>query len=31
VLHSAIGLGLLNAVLAVAAYAVLRSGWRIKS
>jgi ABC-2 type transport system permease protein len=31
VLHSAIGLGVLNAVLAWVTYAVLRSGWRIKS
>lgn len=31
VLHSAIGLGLLNAVLAVITYAVLRSGWKLKS
>lgn len=31
VLHSAIGLGVLNAVLAWLTYAVLRSGWRIKS
>lgn len=31
VLHSAIGVGLMNAVLAGVTYAVLRSGWRIKS
>jgi ABC-2 type transport system permease protein len=31
VLHGALGLGLVNAVLAVVTYAVLRSGWRIKS
>lgn len=31
VLHSALGLGLLNAALAWVTYAVLRSGWRIKS
>ena len=31
VLHSAIGLGLLNVALAGVTYAVLRSGWRIKS
>jgi ABC-2 type transport system permease protein len=31
VLHSALGLGLLNVVLAAATYAVLRSGWRLKS
>jgi ABC-2 type transport system permease protein len=31
VLHSAIGLGILNAALAWATYAILRSGWRIKS
>jgi ABC-2 type transport system permease protein len=30
VLHSAIGLGVLNVVLAVITYAVLRSGWRLK-
>jgi ABC-2 type transport system permease protein len=31
VLHGALGLGLVNLVLAVVTYAVLRSGWRIKS
>ena len=31
VLHSALGLGLLNAVLGVILYAVLRSGWKLKS
>lgn len=31
VLHSALGLGLLNAVLSVIVYAVLRSGWKLKS
>ncbi len=31
VLHSAIGLGVLNAALAWLTYVVLRSGWRIKS
>ena len=31
VLASAIGLGLFNAVLAVAAYALLRSGWKLRS
>jgi ABC-2 type transport system permease protein len=31
VLHGALGLGLVNAALAVLTYAVLRSGWRIKS
>lgn len=31
VLHSGIGLGVLNAILAWTTYAVLRSGWRIKS
>jgi ABC-2 type transport system permease protein len=31
VLHSAIGLGVLNAVLAFITYAVLRSGWKLKS
>lgn len=30
VLHSAIGLGIVNAVLAIATYAVLRSGWKLK-
>ncbi|GGC16937.1 transport permease protein [Novosphingobium endophyticum] len=30
VLHSAIGVGLLNATLAVAVYLVLRSGWKLK-
>ncbi|SFG30346.1 ABC-2 type transport system permease protein [Novosphingobium sp. CF614] len=30
VLHSALGLGLLNAVLALIVYLVLRSGWRLK-
>lgn len=30
VLHTAIGLGLLNGVLAVAVYLVLRSGWKLK-
>jgi ABC-2 type transport system permease protein len=30
VLHSAIGLGILNAVLALVTYAVLRSGWKLK-
>jgi ABC-2 type transport system permease protein len=31
VLHSALGLGVLNAVLAVVTYLVLRSGWKLKS
>lgn len=31
VLHSAIGLGVLNLVLGVATYAVLRSGWKLRS
>lgn len=31
VLHSAIGVGLMNAILAVLTYAILRSGWRLKS
>lgn len=31
VLHSAIGLGVLNALLAAATYLILKSGWRIKS
>jgi len=31
VLHSAIGLGVLNALLATATYLILKSGWRIKS
>ena len=31
VLHSAVGLGVFNIALAAATYAVLRSGWRIKS
>lgn len=31
VLHSAIGVGVMNAALAGVTYAVLRSGWRIKS
>ncbi len=31
VLHSAIGLGVLNAVLCLATYLVLRSGWKLKS
>ena len=31
VLHSAIGVGLMNAIFAGVTYAVLRSGWRIKS
>jgi len=31
VLHSALGLGLLNAVLGAIVYAVLRSGWKLKS
>lgn len=31
VLHSAIGLGVLNLVLGIATYAVLRSGWKLKS
>jgi len=31
VLHSALGLGLLNLLLAAVTYAVLRSGWRLKS
>ena len=30
VMHAAIGLGLLNAALAIVTYAVLRSGWRLK-
>lgn len=30
VLHSAIGLGVLNVVLALVTYAVLRSGWKLK-
>lgn len=31
VMHSAIGLGVLNVVLAAITYAVLRSGWKLKS
>jgi len=31
VLHGALGLGLLNVVLALATYALLRSGWRLKN
>ncbi|MFN3517080.1 MAG: ABC transporter permease [Novosphingobium sp.] len=31
VLHGAIGLGLLNVVLGIALYALLRSGWKLKS
>ncbi|MEZ5744522.1 MAG: ABC transporter permease [Sphingomonadaceae bacterium] len=31
VMHSAIGIGLLNVVLAVVTYLVLRSGWKLKS
>ena len=31
VLHSAIGLGVLNVVLALGTYAVLRSGWKLRS
>jgi ABC-2 type transport system permease protein len=31
VLHAAVGLGLLNVILAILVYAVLRSGWRLKS
>lgn len=31
VLHSAIGLGVLNAALAIGTYLVLRSGWKIRS
>ena len=31
VLHGALGLGVLNVVLALATYAVLRSGWKLKS
>ena len=31
VLHSAIGLGIMNVVLAALTYAVLRSGWKLKS
>jgi ABC-2 type transport system permease protein len=31
VLHSALGLGVMNVALAAATYAVLRSGWRLKS
>lgn len=31
VLHGAVGLGLLNAVLGAVTYAVLRSGWKLKS
>jgi len=31
VLHSALGLSLVNALLAIATYAILKSGWRIKS
>ncbi len=31
VLHGALGLGVLNAVLAVATYLILRSGWKLKS
>ena len=30
VLHSAIGLGVLNAVLALATYLVLKSGWKLR-
>ncbi|MFA7584927.1 MAG: ABC transporter permease [Novosphingobium sp.] len=30
VLHSALGLGVLNAALTVAVYAILRSGWKLK-
>lgn len=31
VMHGALGLGLLNLVLAIGTYAVLRSGWKLKS
>jgi ABC-2 type transport system permease protein len=31
VIHSAIGLGVLNAILTLITYAVLRSGWKLKS
>lgn len=31
VLHSAVGLGVLNLVLAIVVYAVLKSGWKLKS
>jgi ABC-2 type transport system permease protein len=31
VLHSAIGLGVVNAVLGTVTYLVLRSGWKLKS
>ena len=31
VMQGAVGLGVLNAVLALAAYALLRSGWKLKS
>jgi ABC-2 type transport system permease protein len=31
VIHSALGLGLFNAALAVSAYLLLRSGWKLKS
>ena len=31
VLHGAIGLGLLNAVLGLALYGLLRSGWKLKN
>ncbi|WP_419956723.1 ABC transporter permease [Novosphingobium kalidii] len=31
VMHSAIGLGVLNAVLSIVTYLVLRSGWKLKS
>jgi len=30
VLHSALGIGLLNVVLALIVYFVLRSGWKLK-
>jgi ABC-2 type transport system permease protein len=31
VLHAALGLGVLNLVLGAVTYALLRSGWRLKS
>jgi ABC-2 type transport system permease protein len=31
VLHSALGLGILNVVLTIVTYLVLRSGWKLKS
>ncbi|MEY4672013.1 MAG: hypothetical protein RLZZ415_1892, partial [Pseudomonadota bacterium] len=31
VLHGALGLGMVNLALAIGTYAVLRSGWKLKS